>query len=224
MSPRTERILITSLVLALALSSLAVAKPVRLVVAEKHALVGTYGAGVLLKGGPEHKYVIDTTPDLLKAALFGFNIRSLARIRTPRVDPGGHLADEKVTVFRAVQGGITRLFTPKRRRIEAHLVRRGTTNKLDRLEVWVYTKNETHVINVGKVKRNTQVDITWIAKTKTNPGSVKVEKDGVEVLTLKLKNRGQWIGTVGFGGVDGPIQDFSRVYRLDAYRSLKVVP
>ena len=225
MSLRSKRILIASLGLLFALSSLAVAKPNRLVVRERHALVGTYGVGLLLRGADTHKYLIDTTPTDEKAALFGFNVKSLVRIRTSaRVEPSSD--SEKITIFRGAQGKKPRLFDGKKARIEAHLLRRGSRLRLDRLEIWVYERTQTRVINVGRVSANTQIDITWIAKTLTNPGSVVVAKNGVEVASVSgLKTLGWSVGTVAFGSIAGPVEDFKRAVRLDEYRSIKkIVP
>jgi hypothetical protein len=168
MSLRSKRIFVASLGLLFALSSLAAAKPNRLIVAEKNALVGTYGVALILRGDDTHHYLIDTSPDQERAALFGFNIKSLVKIRnTARVEPSSD--PEKITIFRAVQGGQGALFKSKEVRLEAHLLRRGSTNRLDRLEIWVRERNQTRAINVGQVKANTQIEITWIAQTLTDP-------------------------------------------------------
>ena len=221
---RSKRIFVASLGLLFALSSLAAAKPNRMVVAEKHALEGAYGLGLLLKGAETHHYLIDISPAKEKAALFGFNIKSLVKIRNAaRVEP---LSDpEKITIFRGVQGGPGALFKSKKIRLEAHLMRRGSTRRLDRLEVWIYEKDQTRVIDVGRVRNNTEVDITWIAQTLTDPGTVVVEKDGVEVASFSGIKTKKWsVSTIAFGMIAGPVEDFKKLFRLDDYRSRQVVP
>ena len=218
MTVRTKRILIASLTLLLALSSVAVAKNRQLVRA-RYALEGNFGLGELYRGASNLTYVVDKTPLKEKAYKFGFLIK--ARTRFGRA---GNNA-EYVTVFRAHQGGVARLFTPSKARIEVHLVRRNpSSNRVNRAEVWVYENNQTRKIPLGIVRRATQLTVCWTAKTRKRPGTVIIEMNGVEVYNQSdFDTKRMRIDTVALGNLGSDnLADVSRWLALDLFFSAKI--